>query len=102
MRISDWSSDVCSSDLDARNPELNIVPVLRGTIVAYGGQRVADLEEIPDGAWFLRGERGVTYSDTLQEGRELVGGGWGPRSDEGRGGKESGSTCGSSWSTNYI
>src|SRR3546814_5649775 len=78
MRISDWSSDVCSSDLDARNPELNIVPVLRGTIVSYGGQRVADLEEIPDGAWFLRGERGVTYSDTLPEGSDLVAGGWWP------------------------
>ena len=25
-------------------------------------QRVAELQELPEGAWFLRGERGVTYS----------------------------------------
>ena len=46
----------------APDAELNIVPALRGTITAYGGQRVADLAELPEGAWFLRGERGVTYS----------------------------------------
>jgi putative ABC transport system permease protein len=56
--------------------EINIVPTLRGTITAFGGQRVADLEELPEGAWFLRGERGVTYSDALPEGSELVAGTW--------------------------
>lgn len=59
--------------------EINIVPSLRGTVVAYGGQRVADLAEKPDGAWILRGERGVTYSDTLPEGSEIVEGQWWPR-----------------------
>ena len=58
--------------------ELNIVPTLRGTITAFGGQRVADLEELPEGAWFLRGERGVTYSAVLPEGSELVAGSWWP------------------------
>src|SRR3546814_16779298 len=116
MRISDWSSDVCSSDLlyrpgaqtsalvvalglaltlfvtlagiqtsldaeisrtvpktapnlfvldipsgqetrfravvgeDARNPELNIVHVLRGTIVYYGGTRAEALDDLTDRA----------------------------------------------------
>ncbi|MFB0875565.1 MULTISPECIES: ABC transporter permease [unclassified Sphingobium] len=65
----------------AQAPEakLNIVPVLRGTITAYGRQRVADLAELPEGAWFLRGERGVTYSDVLPEGSELVAGNWWPK-----------------------
>ncbi len=58
--------------------ELNIVPVLRGTITAYGGQRVADLETIPEGAWFLRGERGVTYSAEIPEGSEVTQGKWWP------------------------
>ena len=64
----------------ARAPEarLNIVPALRGTITAYGGQRVADLERVPEDAWFLRGERGVTYSATLPEGSDLVEGRWWP------------------------
>ncbi|PJG45955.1 ABC transporter permease [Sphingobium sp. LB126] len=64
---------------EAPGAQVNIVPTLRGTIVAYGGQRVADLKELPEGAWFLRGERGVTYSETLPEGSELVKGQWWPR-----------------------
>lgn len=62
----------------APEAEINIVPVLRGTITAFAGQRVAELEELPDGAWFLRGERGVTYSARLPEGSELVAGSWWP------------------------
>lgn len=64
----------------ANAPEaaLNIVPSLRGTIVAYGGTRVADLKAIPDDAWFLRGERGVTYSPTLPQGSVLSAGAWWP------------------------
>ncbi|RJF85703.1 ABC transporter permease [Sphingomonas cavernae] len=63
---------------EAPGAELNMVPALRGTIVAYAGQRVADLKEIPEGAWFLRGERGVTYSAKLPEGSDLVAGTWWP------------------------
>lgn len=58
--------------------EINVVPSLRGTVVAYGGQRVADLADPPEGAWILRGERGVTYSTALPEGSELVAGDWWP------------------------
>src|SRR3546814_7733572 len=93
MRISDWSSDVCSSDLkqqfqnlvarESPGVNVNIVPTLRGTIVAFGGTRVADMSELPMDAWFLRGERGVTYSDTLPEGSALVAGEWWPQSYEG-------------------
>jgi putative ABC transport system permease protein len=57
---------------------VNIVPALRGTITAFAGQRVVDLPRLPDGAWFLRGERGVTYSPTLPEGSELTAGRWWP------------------------
>jgi len=60
----------------APDAQFNIVPALRSTIVAYGNQRVTDLKELPDGAWFLRGERGITYSTTLPEGSELVEGQW--------------------------
>lgn len=63
----------------APGAKVNMVPTLRGTIVAFGGKRVADLKELPEGAWFLRGERGVTYSETLPEGSELVQGEWWPR-----------------------
>lgn len=62
----------------APRAEINMVPALRGTIVAFGGQRVAELEKLPEGAWFLRGERGVTYAPTLPEGSTLLQGEWWP------------------------
>jgi putative ABC transport system permease protein len=62
----------------APDAQINIVPALRGRITAYGGQRVADLEELPAGAWFLRGERGLTYSPDLPEGSTIVAGSWWP------------------------
>ena len=56
------------------------VPTLRGRILAYGPegamQRVADLDELPEGAWPLRGERGLTYSDTVPDGNVLTAGSW--------------------------
>lgn len=68
---------------EAPGAQINIVPVLRGTITAYGGQKVADLQDMPEGAWFLRGERGVTYSDVLPEGSDLIAGRWWPRDYKG-------------------
>lgn len=58
---------------------VNVVPALRATIVAYGGQRVADLKTLPEGAWFLGRERGATYSATLPKGSDLVAGQWWPK-----------------------
>ena len=64
---------------NAPGAALNVVPTLRGTITAFNDTRVADLSEIPDDAWFLRGERGVTYSDVVPQGSELLAGEWWPR-----------------------
>lgn len=59
--------------------EVQLVPLLRGTITGYGATEVADLAEIPDGAWALRGERGLTYAEDLPPGSSLVAGKWWPR-----------------------
>jgi putative ABC transport system permease protein len=64
------------------DPQANwrTVPALRGAVLAFGTDeamtRTADLEEIPDGAWALRGERGLTYADDLPAGNELTEGEW--------------------------
>jgi len=62
--------------------ELEMVPTLRGAILAFGPQDnptiVSELEELPEGAWALSGERGLTYSDHLPEGNSLVEGEWWP------------------------
>jgi len=60
--------------------EFRTVPSLRGAVLAFGPkdnmQRVVDLEEIPEGGWFLNGERGLTYADELPMGNTLVDGEW--------------------------
>src|SRR3546814_2563553 len=42
MRISDWSSDVCSSDLilDRMQSEIPLIPELAGHLIAGGGKRM--------------------------------------------------------------
>lgn len=67
----------------APDAALNTVPALRGIITGFGSTRVADLPDIPDNAWVLRGERGLTYSPTLPEGSELVAGKWWPADYDG-------------------
>ena len=61
---------------------IRTVPALRGAILAYGPAsrmiRVADLATIPDDAWPLRGERGLTYAETLPSGNVLTEGRWWP------------------------
>ena len=61
------------------NATINIIPALRGTIVEFGGQRVDQLEELPEGAWILNGDRGLTYSGVLPKGSEIVAGTWWPQ-----------------------
>jgi putative ABC transport system permease protein len=62
---------------------IQTVPTLRGAILAYGPAgrqtRVADLEEVPEGAWALNGERGLTYAEDLPAGNVLTEGTWWPR-----------------------
>ena len=62
----------------APKAEVQLVPLLRGTITGYGTTNVADLEEIPEGAWALRGERGLTYAASLPVGSTVVEGKWWP------------------------
>jgi putative ABC transport system permease protein len=60
----------------APDAQVNMIPALRGSVTEYKGQRVDELAELPEGAWVLRGDRGLTYSPTLPNGSELVGGKW--------------------------
>ncbi len=52
------------------------VPMLRGRIVAVAGTPVADLTGKRSESWVLRGDRGITYSDTVPENSTLVSGTW--------------------------
>ncbi|MXO74250.1 FtsX-like permease family protein [Altererythrobacter aerius] len=67
----------------APGANVRTVPALRGAILAYGPRgamtRVADLgDDLPEGAWALRGERGLTYADSVPPGNTVVDGAWWP------------------------
>jgi putative ABC transport system permease protein len=64
----------------APGSQINATPTLRGTVIAYGPEDapnvVAEMDEFPEGAWGLRGERGMTYSSTIPQGNVLTRGEW--------------------------
>jgi putative ABC transport system permease protein len=53
-------------------------PMLRGRITKVKGEAAESVKAAPEGAWALRGDRGLTYSTRLPEGSRLVKGGWWP------------------------
>src|SRR3546814_14175145 len=101
MRISDWSSDVCSSDLSQRGgghayrihefrfKGMGVASILVGQIYGLQHQYIHELE--PENELFLaqrRAKSGLFLGD-FRHGR---------RSEERRVGKECVSTCRSRWS----
>src|SRR3546814_11176519 len=98
MRISDWSSDVCSSDLRAGDVDL---PAEGGigsgdAVIDLPAHGHFELEEPLDlfplhEAGHLEQLGAVPFDGFLRVGGQL-------RSEERRGGKERGCTCGSGWS----
>ncbi|HVF36430.1 MAG TPA: FtsX-like permease family protein [Sphingomicrobium sp.] len=59
--------------------ELRLVPSLRGPVTEVNGIRVADMQAIPEGAWILRGDRGLTFAAELPPANKLVAGHWWPK-----------------------
>lgn len=78
-RLGEFEDTIASHAQDA---QVQAVPTLRGAILAYGPKDnpviVSQMEELPEGAWALRGERGLTYSARLPDGNSLVEGEWWP------------------------
>ncbi|WP_338466719.1 FtsX-like permease family protein [Novosphingobium sp. ZN18A2] len=62
---------------------IRTVPALRGSILAFGPKDrmtvVAQMGKISDGAWALRGDRGLTYSADVPEGNTVTQGKWWPK-----------------------
>ncbi|MEW9836120.1 ABC transporter permease [Mesorhizobium marinum] len=54
------------------------VPMLRGRIVQLNGIDVQKVQVPPEGAWVLRGDRGITYARKLPESSTLAAGEWWP------------------------
>lgn len=71
--------------LKAQAPEGKLVqvPMLRGRIMALNGTDVQKLDVPPEGAWVLRGDRGLTYAKNLPENSTLSEGTWWPADYQG-------------------
>ena len=63
--------------------ELMRVPMLRGRVTALNGVDVQKISVPPEGAWVLRGDRGITYADRLPENATLAAGRWWPEDYQG-------------------
>ncbi len=76
-READFRAMVSQTDPEA---QVRAVAALRGSVLAFGSEgnmtRTSTLEEIPDGAWALRGERGLTYSEQVPDGNVVSQGDW--------------------------
>lgn len=60
----------------APGAQIEHVPMMRGRIVAVKGVRAEKLRPREDSAWVLEGDRGVTFSDALPAGSQLIEGEW--------------------------
>ena len=67
----------------APQAQIRMIPALRGAILGYGPPgamvRVSSLKDIPEKAWALKGERGLTYADAVPEGNTVTAGKWWPK-----------------------
>jgi putative ABC transport system permease protein len=63
----------------APKAEIRTVPMLRGPVVAVGDKRVSEMASIPAEAWFLRGDRGLTFARDLPPGSQITAGQWWPK-----------------------
>jgi putative ABC transport system permease protein len=80
--------DIQSSEVDqfrkllqeaAPGGKIVSAPMLRGRIVAFNGTDVSKLTIPPQGAWVLRGDRGITYAQNIPENSTLSEGQWWPK-----------------------
>ncbi|MEM1307382.1 MAG: FtsX-like permease family protein, partial [Pseudomonadota bacterium] len=53
-------------------------PMLRGRIVSVAGTAASEISATGDGAWVLRGDRGLSFSETVPKGSRVVAGSWWP------------------------
>ncbi len=56
--------------------DYHMVPMLRGSVLALNGKAVENIEPRPDIAWFLRGDRGLTYAALPPANEEITSGSW--------------------------
>jgi putative ABC transport system permease protein len=62
---------------------ITTAPMLRGRITKVKQTPASEVKAAPEGAWALRGDRGLTYADELPRGSHIVAGRWWPKNYSG-------------------
>ena len=75
-QVADFSALVKKQEPDG---QLEKVPMLRGRITALNGTETRDIKAPPEGAWVLKGDRGMTYAGDRPENQTLTQGKWWPK-----------------------
>ncbi|MFN3867547.1 MAG: ABC transporter permease [Hyphomicrobiaceae bacterium] len=60
----------------APDAKIDSAPMLRGRLVRLGDRAVETIKAPPEADWVLRGDRGLSYSDAVPLGSEVVAGTW--------------------------
>ncbi|MEO4001147.1 ABC transporter permease [Mesorhizobium sp. CAU 1732] len=68
---------------EAPDGKLIRVPMLRGRVMALNDVDIRDIQVPPEGAWVLRGDRGITYAQNAPENSTLTQGEWWPADYDG-------------------
>ncbi|MCL2385863.1 MAG: FtsX-like permease family protein, partial [Alphaproteobacteria bacterium] len=78
-------ADRFTSFLKIREPEaaIELAPMLRGRIIRLKDRPVETVHAKQNAAWVLEGDRGITFSDNVPEGSELISGEWWPKNYQG-------------------
>ncbi len=61
------------------NTRIEIAPMLRGRIIRLNGVPAEEANIDPQGAWVLRGDRGLTYAEEVPKGSNIMAGSWWPK-----------------------
>lgn len=83
--IQDKERDAFVRSFEQIAPDATIetVPMLRGRIVAVAGTPVTQLPTARSSSWALRGDRGITYSESVPQNSTVVAGEWWPADYDG-------------------
>lgn len=68
---------------EAPDGKLVRVPMLRGRVIALNNVEVQKIKVPAEGAWVLRGDRGITYAQNVPENSTLSEGEWWPKGYQG-------------------
>jgi putative ABC transport system permease protein len=64
---------------EAPGAKIERVPMLRGRVMALNGVPSKDIKAPPEGAWVLRGDRGLTYAEEKPKNATITEGSWWPK-----------------------